>query len=428
MVTVPGRQLRVELRRSTAPVAGAAAAALLVLLLGVRRDEWANGWTGLALTSRNDLTVLVPLALAAGCWQGGRERRARTEELVASTSRPVGQRVLTPAAAVAVAVCVALAGVLLAAAVLGGPGSWLGQPWPLAVVAVGVLSAVAAVFVGVGLGRWLRSNLVAPLALIVLFVLVLAFTATYYVDSWSRLLAPALEGSGDDARQVRPAVSAGQVMWFTGLLLAGAVLAVAARWRTRVLAVLPALAGFALAVPLLSAADGAAFADDPVAARLVCASGRPAVCVTAVHQAALLTVTDPARDVLARLQQLPDAPTRAVEQTGVPADRAAGGPADVLPIQLPQGRPDQEFLRQDLADGLGVRPCLASPGGPENAFDARMVAGAWLLGTPVVQAGRPAEQILARLRRLPEEEQRRRMTVLRAALRACDRDPLGLLP
>lgn len=75
-----------------------------------------------------------------------------------------------------------------------------------------------------------------------------------------------------------------------------------------------------------------------------------------------------------------------------------------------------------------MRPCLASPGGPENAFDARMVAGAWLLGTPVVQAGRPAEQILARLRRLPEEEQRRRMTVLRAALRACDRDPLGLLP
>lgn len=430
MVTVTGPRLQpltTELRRSAAPVAAAATAALFALLLWVRAGEWAGGWTGLAVTLRNDLTVLVPVALAAGAWQGGRERRARTEELVGSTPQPVRWRVLVPTAAVALGALAGAVVPLAVTAVLGGRGRWLGQWWPAAVVATGLLAVAAAVVLGVGLGRSVRSNLAAPLALVVAFFLLLSLYATSYEKSWPLLLTSVIEPSISDLERVRGGATGGQAVWLSGLLLAGVVLAVAGHWRTRALAAVPALAAFAAAVPLLAAGGGAAFTVDPVAARPVCTSGDPQVCVSAVHRGVLPAVTGPARTVLVALRRLPDPPTRALE---VPHSYPATVPAeDVLPLAELDVTAEEtgDGLADRIADGLGVPLCeVEPPGGYERDGAARAVAGAWLLGRDHTTSMNPeADRTLQRLRRLPEAQQVRRMTAARDAFRSCDRDPLA---
>lgn len=427
------RQLRVELRRSVALPATVAAVALLVLLLRVRSDEWDSGLTGLALTLRNDLPVLLPVALGAGAWQGGRERRAATEELTATTSRRRSVRVLTPSAAVVLALVAGLAATLAAAAVLVGRGQWLGQAWPAAVVAVSLLAVAAAVLLGTGLGRAVRSDLVAPLLVVVLFIALLAFSPTGQGGSWPRLLAIAVEPPSDDVRQARPAAAGGQALWLVGLLLTGALLAGAARVRSRLLAAVPAVVGLALAAPLLSAGGGTAYAVDPVAARLVCADGEPQVCLTTVHADQLPAATTAARQVLVALRQLPEPPVRAVEQARLlPPDPPPG--EDVLEIDLPQssvggGTASAGELAVAFAEGLGVRPCFprTASGGIGHEYSARLVAGAWLLGATTTGGDEQADAALQRLLALPRPEQVARLTDVRRALRSCDRDALELL-
>lgn len=426
------RQLPVELRRSVAPLAALAGAGLLAVLLWVRRDEWSAGWTGLALTLRNDLTVLVPLALAAGAWQGGRERRARTEELLTTTPRPSWWRVLTPAAAVVLGLLVAVAVPLAIAGALSGPGLWLRQAWPVAVVGTGLLAVAAAVLLGVGLGRVVRSNLVAPLALVVLFLVLLAFQAASYRKSWGLLLTPSIEPSGSDLDQVRAAATGGQAVWFLAVLLAGVVLAGASRWRARVLAVVPVVAGLVAAVPLLAADGGAAYAVDPVAARPVCAAGSPQVCVTAVHADVLPDATEAAREVLAALRRLPGAPTRAEEELPVDFRESAPARPDVLvlaPSDLTAPRSGAGELADRFADGLGMPMCRSDPpGGYAQLIVARTVTGAWLLDRPQTAVDAPdAGQALQRLRALPPAEQVQRVAAAREAFRSCTEDALAAL-
>ena len=433
MVTVAGARLRplpTELRRSAAPAAATAVAVILTLLLWIRTDEKATGWTGLALTFRNDLTALVPAVLAAGAWQGGRERRARTEELLDSTPRPVRSRVLVPTAAVVLGALAGVSAPLAAAGITDGRGRWLGQWWPAAVVATGLLALAAAVVLGVGLGRSVRSNLVAPLAAVAVFLPLLSFYAASYEDTWPLLLTSVMEPSTSDLERIRDGATGGQALWLTGLLLSGAALAVARRRRTRLLAALPALTALAVAVPLLAAGGGAAFTVDPVAARPVCTDGGPQVCVAMVHRDLLPAVTASARVVLVALRRLPEPPTRALE---VPLSfPAVVPPPDVLPLAEVDvtARTRGDGLTDRIAYGLAVQLCDAEPpGGYERDGIARAVAGAWLLGRARTTRVDPeADRILQRLRRLPEAEQVRRVAAARAAFRGCDQDALAELP
>lgn len=417
------RPVLAELRRSGAAAVGVAV--LLGLLLWARPDEWAQGWIGLSLTLRNDLPVLVPVAVAAGAWLGGRDRRARTEELLGTTPRPTWHAVLLRAGILAAAVVTALALVLVVVGLVHGRGDWLQQWWPAAVVATGLLAVAAGALLGAALGLRVRSNLVAPLALVLLGVVLLAFEATSYASSWTNLLGPAIEPTTLVARQVRTGATAGQAVWFAALLVTGAALAAARRRSASLLALLPAVVGFVVAVPLLQGDGGTAYAVDRTAARLVCASGSPQVCVTRVHAGALGTTTAAARTVLARLQQLPAAPVRAVELLDDgPAPRGVLG---ISPLD-PSARAAD--ATHDLAQGLGEPLCPSTPpGGPVHDYDARTVAGAWLLGEVRDTYTTPAgERALARLRALPRREQRERMVTLRSALRSCDRDAFAVLP
>ncbi|QTR04441.1 hypothetical protein J7S33_06010, partial [Saccharothrix algeriensis] len=130
-----GRVLGVELRRSSAPAAG-----LLVGLLGAlalyapaltdQTSLWDTQWTSLAVFQRITLVVLWPLVLGAGAWQAWRDHRARVVELLATTPRPVRQRVAPTACALAIALVAAYAAVSAAGAVrVAGATSYAHLDW-----------------------------------------------------------------------------------------------------------------------------------------------------------------------------------------------------------------------------------------------------------------------------------------------------------
>ena len=439
-------QLRMELRRSTAPLAALAAALLYALLLWRYQQKWSPGWPDLSTDLRFDLSILVPLALGAGAWQGGRERRGRTEELLATTSRPIWQRVLVPGAAVAGGTVAGVLLPLVVAAGRHGPGLWLGQAWPFLVVLTGLLALVAAVALGVGLGHAIRSNLVAPL---LMFVLALVLVYTSVLDGgWGLRFSPVLPepayGDITNAMRVRPAVTLGQVLWFGGVLAGGLILAGATRWRGRALAGAAVLAGFAVAVPLLASDGGAAYDTDPVAVQTVCAPGLPPVCGTKVHEAGVLKAAAPARQVLAALQRLPDPPTRAIE-TESWDDTTFAYPARPLgpdTIGIWALTPDADSpadIAQSLADGLGVPSdqcdrLLANGSTKEKdavtsgMWTARELAGAWLLNRTVSADDNPdLARDLRKFKALPDAEQVRRMTAVRKAFVNCTAGSMALL-
>jgi len=124
--------VRAEAVRGLAPFAGAAVLLTAGVALGGKRDQWQGDWGATASLLHTVLVILLPLAAAAGCWQGGRERRRRTEELWGTAVRPPLARFLAsalPTAAWAAAGYLAAAGLALLAswpyALGGGPRAGL---------------------------------------------------------------------------------------------------------------------------------------------------------------------------------------------------------------------------------------------------------------------------------------------------------------
>ena len=156
------RILGLELRRSVA-----VGAALLTLLVGVAAlyllpERWAAGWMPLVLSSKEYLLLLWPLALAAGAWQGRREHRAKVGELFATTPRSRARRMLPVLIAMGAALGLAYLLVLVAGGVRIAPTASYFPPDVVGIVLVGVLSLVAAAWLGLGLGRLLPALVTAP--------------------------------------------------------------------------------------------------------------------------------------------------------------------------------------------------------------------------------------------------------------------------
>src|SRR5215467_11081593 len=141
------RILRIELRRSLALWAGLLIAAVGVFVLFASNPPY-RSWLELAVFQRDTMQLTWPLALAAGAWQGTRERRSRVEELLATTSRPRWQRVLPVSAAMAIAVITAYLATFAGATghLLHLDGYFSYGVFPL--VAVGAVGLVAAAWLG----------------------------------------------------------------------------------------------------------------------------------------------------------------------------------------------------------------------------------------------------------------------------------------
>ncbi|MFF8839644.1 hypothetical protein [Streptomyces sp. NPDC015130] len=374
--------LRTELRRGLGPWSGAAVALTVLVTMYGKAPDWQGRWADVTNLLHVGAGLLCgPLALAAGCWQGGRDRRRRTTDLWASVPRSPLRRLLV---AVAPSALWPAAGLLLADSVCllaTWPYVSAGRPY-LELLAADAVAVAALGALGHLAGRVVRWRLTAPLLGIVGYV-VLGLGA--YTESTTRWLSPAGEHQFFWDRPVwwfGPASMA----WTAGLTLA-VLLAYGLRpARLRVFALIPlavsvAAAGLILRLPQ----DQGPWRPDPALSRQVCDDGTPQICLTAVDEGLLPDVSAALAPLNARLKGVPGAPARWVSGPVGP-----GLPGDV---ELPDARRDSvrdRLARPDLYLSSAVAwlfsdTCRPGDGTGANAERASLVNLAvqeWLAPTP----------------------------------------------
>jgi hypothetical protein len=431
------RVVGLQLRHSSAAVVAVLSFGIGTALLLTFPQGFAGRWLQLAVALRLLLIILFPIALAGGAALGRREARAGLTELLASTPRPQWQRTLATAAALAVALVAAYGLIFLAGLAWVLPASGYFPLAALGVAAVGALAVIAGGWLGLAAGRAVPRSVTAPI-LAVLGIVVADMAPAWVTAAGNRpqpaavLLTPVYSGTLDDFQTVAARVSVVQALWLAALAATGLLLGTARR-RTVAPALLPAVVGAAVAVPLLPAggfASAAAF--DPRAVELVCDDRGPQVCVTRVHAALLPDIAGPVRAALATLgERLPGAPTRAVEtRTPLygPGPAEPPHPADTLVFAAPSIGPTG---RADLRDGsfpallLGAAWEQGCDPAPAEAFAGRTVAAAWLTG--IAPAQEPAASAYRGLLSRSSEEQRRVVVEARTAALACRSDAFAEL-
>ncbi|WP_329621204.1 hypothetical protein OG357_12445 [Streptomyces sp. NBC_01255] len=374
--------LRSELRRGLGPWAGAAVALTVLVTMYGKAPEWQGRWADATNLLHVAAGLLCgPLALAAGCWQGGRDRRRGTTELWDSVPRSPLRRLLV---AVAPSAFWPAAGLLLADAVCllaTWPYVSAGRPY-LELLAADAVAVAALGAVGHLAGRVIRWRLTAPLLGIVGYV-VLGLGA--YTEGAARWLSPAGEHQGIWDRPVwwfGPVSMA----WTAGLALA-ALLAYGLRpARLRVIALVPLAVAVGAAGQIQRLpADVGPWRPDPALSRQVCDDGSPQVCLTAVDEGLLPDISAALAPLSARLKGVPGAPVRWVSGLGGPAR-----PGDVALPAAGQDAVRGRLAHPDLYLNAAVNwlfsdSCESGDGAGPNAERASQVNLAvieWLAPTP----------------------------------------------
>jgi len=449
-----GRIVWIEVRRSAARWAALISLPLVLFASG----DLGRGSGVLAAGHRQLLVLFVPLALGIGAWQARRDRRSRMEELLTTTPRPAWHRHAGTAAALTGG---AVVGAWLVYALLTGYISTIDGFLSISgigVFGVSTLYLVAAVLLGLAVGRLAPWAVTPPLLTLGGFVLLILPEALLPGESeasplpGTRLLIPAEAGGISGFETLTGPVMAAQATWAVGLVVGALVLALASGYR-RLAAAAPVAVSLVVAVPLLPAQARDAVVFDPAAIAAVCTEDAPRVCVTAAQRPALDDLRDPARDALRILgDKLPQAPMSMSEAV---FDHRAGqyltpDRSTVLYAEVPTtGRTGRIAVPADelvfgLLIGAGTPPCpfafdLSRP--QRTAYDtARVVAALWLLDRPPSSVPRdqywwwwlPDDASITAaydaLLALPADEQRARVGALRAAEVACDAgDRLAML-
>ncbi|KUL34556.1 hypothetical protein [Actinoplanes awajinensis] len=432
------RVLGIELRRSAA-----LGSALIVLVVGaalmylasgsMTGSEWSVGWMQLAMTQRLYLVLLWPLALAAGAWQGRREKKSNVGELFASTPRSRVRRAVPTITAMALAMIVGYLLVSVAAGVsIVRTADYLPSA-VLGVAAVGGLTLIAGVWLGLAVGRLLPHPVTPPVLAVAGLGLLLGLPWATRPRGWlSMVFSPIDEmNMPDDYATVPWQVSGSQAIWMAALAVAGVMLFASGTWRTRVAALLPLAVGAALAI-LVMPHQNRIVTDsvDPVAKALVCAKDEPRVCVSRVHAGLLPELVGPAREALTVLAKLPGGPTRVHEDNTtylpfVPAPQTAD--TALLRIEVGAGghldEPSTVLPETVIAAFTGPYECEKGP-----SWAQARAAGYWLVGqeppTAVSEFDDPeraaeARALWAQLRALPAEQATAKVLAIRADALKC---------
>ncbi|MGW0502861.1 hypothetical protein [Micromonospora sp. NPDC003241] len=430
--------LGVELRRSAA-----LGAALITVLAGigalyVAPARWSGGWMSLALITREYLLLMWPLALAAGAWQGRREHRSNVGELFGTTARPRIQRMVPVLGAMALTLGTAYLLVTAAgAARIATSAGYLPLLGFAVVTGVGVLSLIAAAWLGLGIGRLLPVPATAP-ALGVAGVLVVSVSMFIRPDWLAAAVSPIYGTSQFHAYQtIDNRVSGALAIWLALLAVAGLVLFVAGGWRTRTAALVPVLLGLGAAVAFVPRDPAVLDAPvDPIARELVCTDDAPTVCVSRVNTKVLDDLTPLAREGLAALAKLPDAPTAVHEDTST-YGRGGATPSrdDVVevPVRIDKhgGLAHPGVVAVEVVRGLGVPTDVECR---QHHEAVERAAAYWLLGRePQSDVGlipgmiqedpelnSEALALWQGLREVSAEEALARVTAVRDAKRACE--------
>ncbi|WP_328507824.1 hypothetical protein [Streptomyces sp. NBC_00391] len=450
------RVLRIELRRSVAPWAGAVTLTVSLAFLYLLSGPWWKGtalwttqWTSMALWTRFLLVFLWPLAMALGALQGLRDHRSRMSELLTSTPRPARHRAATTAGATAITLASAFALlVLLGAVQVLGATEYTHLGW-LPISLVGTLALVAGAVLGMGLGRSLPSPLTPPALAVAAFVFVNLLrlstgsgipTAT--APTRVALLSPPVDEVRDVFLTLSAPVHLGQTVWLFGMAATGFALLAAATPRARLLALAPVLACAAVALLLFPSDPRRAYVVDESAAAQVCDGP---VCVATAHQDRLAGLAGPGKKALRLLRGVlgGEAPTSVRESTaprGIfdPPDRSRTSVLVDFDDFVIADAKGEELTRVLLAQGM-VPLCSArsaNESGTLGEIAAQSVAAGWVLGdlrpfngamhasSDQLAAARP---VLTELKALPWSEQVARVKSAHTAAVSCEGDPLDVL-
>jgi hypothetical protein len=323
------------------------------------------------------------------------------------------------------------------------------------IIALGALGFVGAVWLGLAIGTMLPSPLTAPILAVVGFVGLALSPMIGRGEPGSLLLFPWLRGprlSTAALYMVANRATLAQAVWFTAVAATGLALFVAARPLTRAAALVPVLAGAAIAVPMLPRHFDDAWVEDRRASEVICTGEAPRICLARAHGYALDIVSGPAREAYAVLERrLPPAPARVLVM-GFGDGPLGSQPVDAIVVDLDLIESEEvsaDWLVQYMLDGAGVLPCSGLVGvdptkratvelqepDPRN-LGARLAVNAWLLERrPPPATGRKQAPEIAlaleafdTLAALPVAEQRARVSAWRDAERSCsDGDRLDLL-
>lgn len=425
------RVLGIELRRSAAVGTMLTLAVIGTLLIYfLEQIYFADGWMQLAMTMRLYLALLFPLALAAGAWQARREQRAMVAELFSTLPRPRAQRVLPVVLAMTLAVVAGYLTVGLAgAAWIAGTARYLPAA-VFAVVGVGLLALVAAVWLGLAAGRLLPSPVTAPLLAVVGFASLLLIPGATRPHDWlGMMLSPiwAMNMPGP-YETMNGLVSAAQGLWLAGLAVTGMLLLISGGWRLRVAAVLPVALGLALGAAVMPRSVDVLSAVDTRAKELVCSEDEPRVCLSRVHAGLLDEVTGPAREALTVLAAVPGAPTRVHEDTSTYSpDVFPPRQADVVLLDVEVGQDAHLENGADVVANVLIK-ALSNPWscGEYSGRSDAMAAAFWLLGREPALNGElnqgavdEAKVLWQGLAKLPADEAAGRVAALRKAATNC---------
>ncbi|AXG81780.1 hypothetical protein [Streptomyces paludis] len=453
------RVLRTELKRSVALWAGAAvlATALAFLYLlgagtGWGVTAWTAQWTSLALWTRGLLSYLWPLAVGLGALQGLRDHRSKVSELLMSTPRPAWHRAAVSAGTTAAALVAAFALLVLqGGAQVLAKTEYTHLGW-LPISLVGALALAAGAVLGMGAGRALPSVLTPPALAMTAFV----FTTLTHMASTRRdprtgfervepntfsLLSPAAQEVRDVFVTLSASVHLGQTLWLLGMAATGLALLVAARPRTRLLALTPLVAGALLALVVLPTDPNRMYVADKAAAELVCDGP---VCVARAHQGRLADIADPGEKALRLLRGALGgrAPVSVHEDTAAPDGTTPRWPRETVLFgfddELITGAGGEELTRALIATSM-VPGCSPFGRGATAGYDditAQTAAVGWVLGDlkPLggslyaeVDAVAKARPVWEELRALPRAEQLSRVNAMRDAAHACQDTVLDAL-
>ncbi|MFI7079620.1 hypothetical protein ACIBO1_20180 [Micromonospora sp. NPDC049903] len=415
------RVLGVELRRGTAPAAALAMFGIGVWLLVIHPDDWGGRWAGLANYLRMSMLVLCALMVAAGAWQSGRERRRDMDELIASTPRPRWQPLAVAWLAVTLSGTAGLLAAFAGAAVLvARVATYAGGGWWWTLI-VGVLALAAAGALGVLVGRLVPLRVAAPIAALASY---LGLAVVAYGDGTAWAWLSPLYG-GWAAHSLIPArITVLQAAWL--VTVTALLLAAAARWRRA--ALLAGVLAITVAVPIVIGRDTRHLPADPAALELVCTSSGPQVCLSRINAFLFDDVTAAVQPVLERLDGIPGAPSRAVDEAAKPIGQAFGEDDDTVWLSLGHqstalgGLASPDHLRADLrqitravcADPTGVRRI------DQRVYWTDELAAEWMLDESATIADAP----IARLRAMPEHAQRAWFADYLAAADRCDEQTL----
>ncbi len=413
--------LRIEARRGVGLWIWPLLAGLALLLAYGDGLAWrVTFWVQASVLVRDSLLIVGPAIAGAAAWMGGRERRRKMEDLLATTPQPAWARWSMTWAAIALwgllAYVVAGGYVLVLAArqtTWGGP-----VMWP---ILVGLVAVPAYGAVGYALGALLPSRFTAPLVAIALLVVPVAMGR----GSGTGTLGPATKLSAPDALHylspvatldtsvwygVRPGVGWPQTLFLIGMiglalgglalrdresrrarvawgsLVMGCVLAGAAAMTLLVTAPPSAMLLLMARVPSAGAVPSLARYGRLIPYTPVCVGAPVTVCVHPAYQSYLAAEAPVINRLVAPVVGIPGAPVRAEQRPH--GEEGVGGRVLAFVPDRGNSATDQYFfgsiaaalVQGDLYSESGL-PLGACPGDVtlQSCWDAQSAIGIWLV-------------------------------------------------